>query len=96
MHNPYMTQAYEVLEIRKETEIDYTYRIAYEGKPLIGGQFMEISMPGVGEAPISISFVGDGFLEMTIRKVGRLTDRIFEMKIGDFLQMRGPYGNGFE
>ncbi len=95
MYNPYMPKAYEVLSITKETEIDYTFKVAYEGE-LVGGQFMEISIPGVGEAPISICGFDDTSLSMTIRKVGRLTDKIFDMNPGDNLYMRGPYGNGFD
>ena len=71
------------------------YKIAYEGK-VIGGQFMEISIPGVGEAPISISDFDGHPLDMTIRTVGRLTDQIFNLKVGDSLFMRGSYGNGFD
>lgn len=95
MNNPYLSSACEILHIRKETEIDYTFKVAYKAK-LVGGQFMEISVPGVGEAPISICNFDDNSLEMTIRKVGRLTDKIFELKPGDKLFMRGPYGNGFD
>jgi len=95
MTNPYLPTVYEILEVRKETDIDYTFKVSYEGE-LIGGQFMEISIPGVGEAPISICNFGEGFLEMTIRKVGRLTDQVFELTTGDTLFMRGPYGNGFD
>lgn len=94
MNNPYLPDAYKIIEVRKETEIDYTFKVEFEGD-LVGGQFMEISVPGVGEAPISICNFGDGFLEMTIRKVGRLTDQVFELTTGDTLFMRGPYGNGF-
>lgn len=94
MNNPYLPKPFKILDIKKETEIDYTFRVAYEGE-LVGGQFMEISIPGVGEAPISICNFGSDFLEMTIRKVGKLTGSIFELKNGDFLFMRGPYGNGF-
>ncbi len=95
MNNPYATKSYEILEIKSETAIDVTYKVAYEGN-VIGGQFMEISIPGVGEAPISISDFDGQSLDMTIRKVGRLTDQIFDLKIGDYLFMRGPYGNGFD
>jgi len=95
MHNPYLPEAFEILEVRKETAIDYTFKVAYEGS-LVGGQFMEISIPGVGEAPISICNFDDTSLEMTIRKVGRLTDQVFELGAGDTLFMRGPYGNGFD
>lgn len=94
MHNAYLPKPYKILKITQETDIDYTFKIAYEGK-IIGGQFMELSIPGVGEAPISISDFDEGSLDMTIRKVGRLTDKIFDLKAGDSLFMRGPYGNGF-
>lgn len=93
--NPYLPKPYKVLAIKKETAIDYTFQVEYEG-PLVGGQFMEISIPGVGEAPISISNFDETSLEMTIRKVGRLTDGVFELSVGDTLFMRGPYGNGFD
>lgn len=95
MNNPYLPIPYEILEIRKETEIDYTFRVAFTGE-VIGGQFMEISIPGVGEAPISICHFDASSLEMTIRKVGRLTDKVFDLQPGDKLFMRGPYGNGFD
>jgi len=94
MNNPYLPKAYKILSIVKETNIDYTFKIAFEGQ-LIGGQFMEISIPGVGEAPISICGFDDHSLDMCIRKVGRLTDQVFDLKVGDNLFMRGPYGNGF-
>lgn len=95
MINPYLPKAFEILEVRQETAIDYTYKVAYEGE-LVGGQFMEISIPGVGEAPISICNFDEHSLEMCIRKVGRLTDKVFDLEAGDSLWMRGPYGNGFD
>lgn len=93
--NPYLPKAFEILEIRKETAIDYTFKVAFDGE-VIGGQFMEISIPGVGEAPISVCNFDDTSLEMCIRKVGRLTDKVFDLNVGDSLWMRGPYGNGFD
>ncbi len=94
MNNAYVSIPYEIIDIKKETDIDYTFKIAYKGE-LIGGQFMEISIPGVGEAPISICNFDNESLEMTIRKVGRLTEELFKLKRGNRLFMRGPYGNGF-
>jgi sulfhydrogenase subunit gamma (sulfur reductase) len=56
-----------------------------------------LSLPGAGEAPISISSspTRRGFLEMCIRRVGRLTDALYRMKTNDVVGVRGPYGNGF-
>ncbi len=94
MNNPYLPNSAPITKITKETDIDYTFRLACDIKPQ-NGQFLQISIPRVGEAPISISDFGDGYLDMTIRRVGRVTNDIHELKVGDRLFIRGPYGNGF-
>ena len=92
--NAYLPSSVEILKVTKQTNIDYTFRIASDITPK-SGQFLELSIPRVGEAPISISDFGEGYLDMTIRKVGKVTDEIFNLKAGDKLFVRGPYGNGF-
>lgn len=61
------------------------------------GQFMMISVSGVGEAPFSISSTPSrpGLLEFCIRKVGSVTSALFNMKENSLIGVRGPYGNGF-
>jgi sulfhydrogenase subunit gamma (sulfur reductase) len=61
------------------------------------GQFVEISIPGIGEAPISISSPpsDDRKFEMVIRNVGTLTNAIHSLEIGDHIGVRGPYGTSF-
>ena len=95
MDNIYLPMRSKILKIEKHTDIDYTYRMEYRGlaKP---GQFFMISIPKFGEAPISISEIGENFLDFTIRRVGTVTDEIHELKIGQYLFIRGPYGNGFD
>lgn len=93
--NQYLSTPLEILKIVKETSIDYTYTFKYTGE-LISGQFFQLSIPGVGEAPISVSDFNENEMMMTIRKVGRLTDEIFNKKVGETIRFRGPYGNGFE
>lgn len=95
MMNPYVFNPYKILNIQQETEIDYTFTVECHDS-LIGGQFFQVSIPGVGEAPISISDFNGNSVDLTIRKVGHLTRAIFDLKIGDALYMRGPYGNGFD
>lgn len=95
MKNPYLPRDVKILDIKQETAIDWTYALAWDG-PLKPGQFLQLSVPGVGEAPISVSDFEAGRLFVTIRKVGRLTDAVFDLRAGDFLQARGPYGNGFD
>jgi sulfhydrogenase subunit gamma (sulfur reductase) len=62
------------------------------------GQFVMVSVLGVGEAPISISSgpSKDNMLEMVVRRIGRLTQVIHSLKVGDKLGIRGPYGSGFD
>lgn len=93
--NDYMPFSSEIVEVIKHTEIEYTFRMTYEGevKP---GQFFEVSMPKYGEAPISVSGILEGTIDLTIRKVGKVTDEVFEKYVGDKLFLRGPYGNGFD
>lgn len=62
------------------------------------GQFVMVSVLGVGEAPISISCGprDDNILEMVIRKAGRLTQVLHDMEVDDRMGVRGPYGSGFD
>ncbi|MBB6714982.1 anaerobic sulfite reductase subunit AsrB [Clostridium gasigenes] len=95
MKNEYIPFISKILEVIKHTEIEYTFRMAFKGevKP---GQFFEVSIPKYGEAPISVSGIGVDCVDLTIRKVGVVTDEIFNNYVGDKLFLRGPYGNGFD
>lgn len=94
MQNPMMPEGCTILNVCKESEHEWTFRVATDAAPA-HGQFMQLSIPKVGEAPISVSARGEGWLEFTIRSVGRVTDGIFEKKPGDTLFLRGPYGKGW-
>ena len=89
----------KIVELADMTGKDRYFRLELD-KPLghRPGQFVMVSVLGVGEAPISISCGprDDNVLEMVIRKVGRLTQVIHELKVGDELGIRGPYGSGFD
>ncbi|MCI6157069.1 anaerobic sulfite reductase subunit AsrB [Peptoniphilaceae bacterium SGI.137] len=86
--------AAEILGIQKETEHEWTFRLKSDAK-VAHGQFMQLSIPKIGEAPISVSGQGDGWLEFTLRAVGKVTDEIFRKEVGDILFIRGPYGHGW-
>jgi NAD(P)H-flavin reductase/NAD-dependent dihydropyrimidine dehydrogenase PreA subunit len=62
------------------------------------GQFAEISVFGIGEAPISISSppTKKGIFEICVRKVGNVTNKLHTLKVGDKVGVRGPFGNGFD
>lgn len=95
MSNVYKPFKSQILKIIPHTAIDYTFLMAYRGdvKP---GQFFEVSIPKYGEAPISVSEIGEGYIGLTIRRVGVVTNTIHELQEGGMLFLRGPYGNGFD
>jgi anaerobic sulfite reductase subunit B len=94
-NNPYVPFPSEILDVIRHTKKEYTFRMKYNGavKP---GQFFEVSMPKYGEAPISVSGIGENYVDLTMRKVGRVTGEVFEKYKGQSLMLRGPYGNGFD
>ena len=61
------------------------------------GQFVMLSVPGAGEAPISISSspTRSGVLELCVRRVGRVTAALYRLQANAVIGIRGPYGNGF-
>jgi sulfhydrogenase subunit gamma (sulfur reductase) len=73
---------------------DETRRAAYRFSP---GQFNMVSLPGVGEVPISISSDPEDAhaLAHTIRAVGRVTNGMAALAEGDWVGLRGPFGRGW-
>lgn len=60
------------------------------------GQFVEVSVAGIGEAPISISSSPtQKGLELVVRNVGSLTKVIHSLEVGNKLGIRGPYGSTY-
>jgi len=94
MFNPIQPKPYKIVKITKETELEWTFRIETDIK-VNHGQFLQLSVPTIGEAPISVSGQGENYLEFTIRNVGKVTDCIFSKQVGDVLFLRGPYGHGW-
>ncbi|WP_420266253.1 FAD/NAD(P)-binding protein [Candidatus Magnetominusculus dajiuhuensis] len=89
-----------IVRTRELSPHDKLFEIALpEGKRLHHdpGQFVEVSVFGAGEAPISVCSSptqGDTF-DLCIRDVGRVTHTIHTLKEGDTLGVRGPFGRGF-
>ena len=61
------------------------------------GQFVMVVIPGVGEAPLSITSSPSqvGYFELVVRKVGMFTSVMHSLEEGDFVGIRGPLGHGF-
>jgi NAD(P)H-flavin reductase len=61
------------------------------------GQFVQISVPLIGEAPISVSSPpgGNGSFELVVRKMGRVTGALHQLAPGAMVGVRGPFGTHF-
>ncbi len=78
-----------------ETNDIKTFLFEYE-KDTAPGQFFMIWIPGVDEIPMSVSYIKKKIKGITFKKVGDATTALFNLKIGDRIGIRGPYGHGFE
>lgn len=61
------------------------------------GQFAEVSVFGVGEAPFGLASCSNQgeTLEFAVNRVGTVTDALFRLDVDDQVGIRGPLGNGF-
>ena len=96
--NPYSFIEAEILNIATETSNIKTFTLKpHEAIPFLAGQFMDVSVPGVGEAPFTPSSnhnITDK-LDFTIMNVGRVTKILHEMEKGETVGLRGPYGTAY-
>ena len=61
------------------------------------GQFVMVSVAGIGEAPISVSSspTRGETIELAVRDVGKVTHALHRLEAGARIGIRGPFGNGF-
>ncbi|MBD3202796.1 hypothetical protein GF327_00745 [Candidatus Woesearchaeota archaeon] len=94
MKNIYKPELASVTKVIEETEDIKTIRIKHDSNPK-PGQFYEVSVMGIGEAPFGSASYSSEYVDLTIRAVGNLTNKLMNVKQGENLAVRGPYGNGF-
>lgn len=94
----YLPRLAEIVSVRDETPDTKTFTLkmrdgTFDYKP---GQFLELSIFGYGEAPISItSSPTSRYLELCVRAMGKVTKQMHTLGVGDLVGVRGPYGNSF-
>ena len=71
----------------------FYFRYRLNSKP---GQFVNLWIPGVDEKPFSVSWQDENEFAVSVQKIGGFTEKLFGMKKGSLLGIRGPYGNGFK
>jgi len=103
LENHYLPKPARIIDTRQELSDVRTFSLQLIGegeqekwrhKP---GQFVELSLAGIGEAPISISSspTRKGSFDLTVRAVGSVTNALHAQAVGSTVGIRGPYGNGF-
>jgi sulfhydrogenase subunit gamma (sulfur reductase) len=68
-----------------------------ENFTFLPGQFVMLELPGCGEVAISISSSTSNreFIELCVRKVGKVTGMLHRLEVGAFVGIRGPFGTYF-
>jgi len=84
----------KIIKKNWESPDTVTFRVDWQVKH-DPGQFIEISMPGIGESPISFCSWNPNYCEFNVRVAGNVTKAISRLEVGDTMQVRGPYGRGY-
>jgi len=90
----------ELVKIEPLTENERLFTVHLKDGHDLGhraGQFVGVSVFGIGEAPISVtsSPSRNGVFELCVRRVGDVTEALHRLKPGSTVGVRGPFGNGF-
>lgn len=97
----YLPTPAKIVKITPMTPLEKLLTIELPAGTTLGhrpGQFVQVSLLGIGEIPISISSSpsrSNGTFEMCVRKVGDVTGAIHALGEGEHLGVRGPFGAGF-
>ena len=99
-HSPWQLHATRIATIREEAPGVRTYSLTFapsSPRPpfrFAAGQFNMISLPGIGEAAISIASDPESLsgIAHTVHAVGNVTRALTRLEVGDELLLRGPYG----
>ncbi|MBE0426394.1 MAG: FAD/NAD(P)-binding protein [Nitrospirae bacterium] len=100
INSSYRLKKAKILSTKKLTEKEKFFEIALSDGERIDhepGQFVMISLLGIGEVPISVCsspLIRDSF-DICVRAVGKVTNSLHKLKRGSEIGIRGPYGKGF-
>ncbi len=92
--NPLVPLPSRVIARTEEAPGSFTIIVEYKSEHL-PGQFVQLSVLGIGECPISIASYNPNVMELNINKVGNVTAALERVNLGDTVFIRGPYGNGY-
>ncbi|MBP7053212.1 MAG: FAD/NAD(P)-binding protein [Phycisphaerae bacterium] len=94
----YLPQLATVADISQMNATEKYLRLTMDGGQFdfLPGQFVEVSIAGIGEAPITISSspTQKNGIELVVRKIGNVSGAIHNLQKGSKLGIRGPLGKG--
>ena len=101
--NIYLPHLATIEAIVDETPDVRTLRLVFQDETVResfsfrAGQFAEYSAFGSGESTFCIASppTRKGYIECCFRSVGRVTEALRGLEVGDTIGVRGPYGNSF-
>ena len=100
IHGAFKPVPGRIVRTEQMTELEKLFEIQLPSGPLghRAGQFVEVSLLGIGEAPISVSSGADRGpnFELVVRKAGNVTAALHRLGAGSIVGIRGPYGHGFD
>lgn len=92
--NKYEPKTYKVSQKTDYTNDTFILKVPCSMHPK-PGQFVEVSIMGIGECPISVCSYSKHYIELLIKNVGNVTGKIAKLKKGNQILIRGPYGHGY-
>lgn len=98
MHNPFLPQKAKIINIYNDAPGVKVFTLEPEKEIFFtAGQFLELSLPKVGEAPFAFcsSQYNSKSFQITVQEKGVLTYSLFRLKKRARVGVRGPFGRGF-
>ena len=101
--NIYIPHTATIKRVVQETADTSTFTVVFDDKSIqssfsyLPGQFVEVTVFGKGECPISITSTPgkNEYLQLCVRATGKVTDALHNLDEGGKIGVRGPYGNCF-
>jgi sulfite reductase subunit B len=97
----YTPEIATVRSVKQIATLEKLFEIELPGRRLghKPGQFVQVEIFGVGEAPISVTSPPnrkENTFELCVRKVGNVTSALHNLESGAKIGIRGPYGTFFD
>ncbi|MBS3088457.1 FAD/NAD(P)-binding protein [Candidatus Pacearchaeota archaeon] len=84
----------KIISVKKYAEDVKLFKVKTKINPL-PGQFFQLSILGIGECPLASCSYNKKYADVLVKNSGSVTNTLFNLKKGDGVFIRGPYGRGY-